>query len=144
MTSRRSRWCAPAAVRDDATGAMTRAVQVLKLRIPSYAWVGIYLLDGRRAGARPVPRQAVAPHADSARPRHLRRAATEKRTIVVDDVNADPRYLACSIETKSEIVVPIMHGSRPRRDRHRQRRPAAFGPADRTCWKPSRRCSRPD
>ena len=23
------------------------------------------------------------------------------------DVNSDPRYLACSIETKSEIVVPI-------------------------------------
>jgi GAF domain-containing protein len=35
-------------------------------------------------------------------------AATEKATIIVDDVNADPRYLACSIETKSEIVAPIM------------------------------------
>jgi len=29
----------------------------------------------------------------------------------VDDVNADPRYLSCSIRTKSEIVVPIRaHG----------------------------------
>ncbi len=28
-------------------------------------------------------------------------------TVVVDDVNADPRYLSCSIKTKSEIVVPI-------------------------------------
>ena len=35
-------------------------------------------------------------------------AATEKTTIIVDDVNADSRYLACSIETRSEIVVPIM------------------------------------
>jgi GAF domain-containing protein len=26
---------------------------------------------------------------------------------VVDDVSKDPRYLACSLETKSEIVVPI-------------------------------------
>jgi GAF domain-containing protein len=25
----------------------------------------------------------------------------------VDDVSRDPRYLACSIETKSEIVVPV-------------------------------------
>jgi GAF domain-containing protein len=25
-------------------------------------------------------------------------------------VNDDPRYLACSIETQSEIVVPIMQG----------------------------------
>jgi GAF domain-containing protein len=38
-------------------------------------------------------------------------AATEKATIIVDDVNADPRYLACSIETRSEIVVPIMRGA---------------------------------
>jgi L-methionine (R)-S-oxide reductase len=28
-------------------------------------------------------------------------------TVIVDDVSADPRYLSCSIETKSEIVVPI-------------------------------------
>jgi GAF domain-containing protein len=26
---------------------------------------------------------------------------------VVDDVASDPRYLACSLETKSEIVVPV-------------------------------------
>jgi GAF domain-containing protein len=26
---------------------------------------------------------------------------------VVDDVNSDPRYLSCSLETKSEIVVPV-------------------------------------
>jgi L-methionine (R)-S-oxide reductase len=25
----------------------------------------------------------------------------------VDDVHSDPRYLACSLETRSEIVVPI-------------------------------------
>jgi GAF domain-containing protein len=28
-------------------------------------------------------------------------------TVIVDDVSSDPRYLSCSIETKSEIVVPI-------------------------------------
>ena len=27
--------------------------------------------------------------------------------MIVEDVSADPRYLACSLETKSEIVVPI-------------------------------------
>ena len=34
-------------------------------------------------------------------------AVKEGQTVVVDDVNSDPRYLACSLETKSEIVVPI-------------------------------------
>ena len=38
------------------------------------------------------------------------RAAREQRTVVVEDVNADPSYLACSLETRSEIVVPIMRG----------------------------------
>ncbi len=34
-------------------------------------------------------------------------AVSLAQTVVVDDVNSDPRYLACSIETKSEIVAPI-------------------------------------
>jgi L-methionine (R)-S-oxide reductase len=38
------------------------------------------------------------------------RAARAKQTVIVDDVNADSEYLACSIETRSEIVVPIMRG----------------------------------
>ena len=38
-------------------------------------------------------------------------AVASGKTVIVDDVNADPRYLSCSIETKSEIVVPIYaHG----------------------------------
>jgi len=31
---------------------------------------------------------------------------------VVDDVRLDPRYLACFVSTRSEIVVPIMAGDR--------------------------------
>ena len=38
-------------------------------------------------------------------------AVAQNQTVIVDDVHSDPRYLACSIETKSEIVVPIhAHG----------------------------------
>ena len=38
-------------------------------------------------------------------------AASSGQTVVVDDVAKDPRYLACSLETKSEIVVPVFaHG----------------------------------
>ncbi len=40
------------------------------------------------------------------------RAVRIKQTVMVDDVNADPEYLACSLETRSEIVVPIMRGDR--------------------------------
>ena len=34
-------------------------------------------------------------------------AVVQGETVIVEDVSADPRYLACSLETKSEIVVPI-------------------------------------
>ena len=65
-------------------------------------------------------------------PHRLPKAPTEKATIIVDDVNADPRYLACSIETKSEIVVPIMNGSEVLGEIDIDSdRPAAFGAADR-------------
>ncbi|HET8668653.1 MAG TPA: GAF domain-containing protein, partial [Terriglobales bacterium] len=38
-------------------------------------------------------------------------AVSTGETLIVDDVNSDPRYLACSLETKSEIVIPIRaHG----------------------------------
>jgi putative methionine-R-sulfoxide reductase with GAF domain len=38
------------------------------------------------------------------------KAARENRTVVVDDVRAAPEYLACFLETRSEIVVPIRSG----------------------------------
>jgi GAF domain-containing protein len=34
-------------------------------------------------------------------------AASSGQTVVIDDVSKDPRYLACSLETRSEIVVPV-------------------------------------
>lgn len=38
-------------------------------------------------------------------------AVAQGETLIIDDVLSDPRYLSCSIETKSEIVVPIRaHG----------------------------------
>ncbi len=40
------------------------------------------------------------------------RAARVKETVTVDDVTADAEYIACSLETRSEIVVPILRGDR--------------------------------
>ncbi len=90
--------------------AMGEAIARLKSERASYNWVGIYLLVGEELilgsfEGKPSPHIRIP----------LNRgicgaAASQKQTIIVDDVNSDPRYLACSIETKSEIVVPIMRG----------------------------------
>lgn len=90
--------------------AMQRAVEILKARMPDYTWVGIYQLFGNELVLGPFLGQP-SPHTHIPLGRGIcGAAAAEKRTIVVDDVNADPRYLACSLETRSEIVVPIMRG----------------------------------
>ena len=37
-------------------------------------------------------------------------AAKERRTIIVPDVDRFPGHIACDPESKSEIVVPLIHG----------------------------------
>jgi len=116
----------------NADGAMTQAVRLLKDAIPYYSWVGIYLLDGNELVLGPFLGKP-SPHTRIPLGRGIcGAAASEKATIVVDDVNADPRYLACSIETRSEIVVPIMEdGDVLGEIDIDSDTPAAFGDADR-------------
>jgi L-methionine (R)-S-oxide reductase len=117
--------------------AMQQAVRLLKDAIPYYSWVGIYVLEGDELVLGPYLGKP-SPHTRIPLGRGIcGAAATEKATIVVDDVNADPRYLACSIETKSEIVVPIMHGDRVLGEIDIDSdQPAAFGARDRALLEP--------
>lgn len=101
---------AAASGEQDTREALDAAVRILKDRVPDYTWVGIYLMEGNELVLGPY-RGKPSPHTRISLGRGIcGAAATEKQTIIVDDVNADPRYLACSVETKSEIVVPIMDG----------------------------------
>jgi GAF domain-containing protein len=88
---------------------------LLNKHMLKYNWVGFYMLE---PGANPPV--LVLGHYQGAMTPHTRiplnegicgAAASTGKTVVVDDVKLDPRYLACSLETKSEIVVPIfVHG----------------------------------
>lgn len=112
--------------------AMEAAVETLKARLPHYSWVGIYLLDDDELVLGPYLGKP-SPHTRIPLNRGIcGAAASEKQTIVVDDVNSDPRYLACSIETRSEIVVPILDGDRVLGEIDIDSdKPAAFGQSDR-------------
>lgn len=116
----------------DPREAMTLAVARLKERVRDYTWVGIYLLEGDELVLGPFLGKP-SPHTRIPLGRGIcGAAATERATIIVDDVNADPRYLACSIETRSEIVVPIMRNGRILGEIDIDSdRPAAFGARDR-------------
>jgi L-methionine (R)-S-oxide reductase len=84
---------------------------VLNKYMLKYNWVGFYMLEPDAN-----PPMLVLGHFQGAMTPHTRiplnqgicgAAASTGKTVVVDDVSADPRYLACSLETKSEIVVPV-------------------------------------
>lgn len=94
---------------------MQKVVKLLHDRMLKYNWVGFYLLE---PGAEPPAlvlgafEGAMTPHTRIPLNQGIcGAAASSGQTVVVDDVNKDPRYLACSLETKSEIVVPVfVHG----------------------------------
>jgi GAF domain-containing protein len=117
--------------------AMQQAVRLLKDAMPAYTWVGIYVLEGDELVLGPFIGKP-SPHTRIPLGRGIcGAAATEKQTIVVDDVNADSRYLACSLDTKSEIVVPILRGEDVLGEIDIDSdRAAAFGPRDRALLEP--------
>jgi GAF domain-containing protein len=96
--------------RGDADDVLRQVVAVLQERFEDYSWVGIYLVEGNDL--------VLGPWQGPEATEHVRipvgqgvcgAAAATGVTEVVDDVNADPRYLACFQSTRSEIVVPISY-----------------------------------
>jgi GAF domain-containing protein len=90
---------------------MSAITKLLHERMLRYNWVGFYMLE---ADAKPPMlvlgafQGAMTPHTRIPLNQGICGAAASiGKTVVVDDVTQDSRYLACSIETKSEIVVPV-------------------------------------
>jgi L-methionine (R)-S-oxide reductase len=98
------------AAEPDSDEVLRRVVELLHDRVGNYSWVGIYFVEGDEL--------ALGPWRGPAATEHVRipigqgvcgAAAASGVTEIVDDVNADPRYLACFLSTRSEIVVPISY-----------------------------------
>ncbi len=125
-----------AATTTDLAAVQQLTVDAIATRLPHYDWVGFYML------APDDPAMLVLGPFHGAPTEHVRipvaqgicgAAVAQGETIVVDDVAADPRYLACSIETRSEIVVPIrVHGEIVGEIDIDSHTPAAFGAKDRS------------
>jgi len=121
---------------NSADALMKGIVALLHEKLTRYNWVGFYMIE--KEGDHNI--LVLGPFKGTMTP-HTRiplnqgicgAAASTGQTIVVDDVRADPRYLACSLETKSEIVVPVFAHAKVVGeldiDSHFL---AAFGPEDR-------------
>jgi GAF domain-containing protein len=88
----------------------TGIVEAAARHLPHFNWTGFYMLDPND-----LTMLVLGPFVGDPTP-HVRIPVTQGicgaavlsgETVIVDDVGSDPRYLSCSIATKSEIVVPI-------------------------------------
>jgi len=95
---------------NDETEILRAAIELIDGFSKDFNWTGFYMM---RDGALEVG-PYIGPKTE-----HTRidpgegicgAAAAEQKTIIVDDVTADRRFLACSLDTRSAIVVPLMDG----------------------------------
>jgi L-methionine (R)-S-oxide reductase len=94
----------------NAAALMTHISQRLHDQLARYNWVGFYLVDPADPGM-----LVVGPYVGSFSPNEriplnkglCGAAASTRRTVVVNDVANDPRYLSGSEIVKANLVVPI-------------------------------------
>jgi len=94
------------------TAILKAAAELINEFSEDFHWTGFYLVRGERLEVGPYIGPAT-PHTVIEMSKGIcGAAAQEKKTIIVNDVRQDPRFLACSITTRSEIVVPLLDGDR--------------------------------
>lgn len=91
---------------------LDKVAAALHENFPHYTGVYIYLLEGETLVLGPYRGRPTEHTRIPIGKGICGRAARIKQTVVVDDVNADAEYIACSLQTRSEIVVPIMRDAR--------------------------------
>lgn len=88
------------------------AVELIDAFSDEFNWTGFYLLKDGKLHIGPY----IGPETDHTvielNSGICGAAASQKESIIIDDVFSDPRFLPCSLSTRSEIVVPLMDGDK--------------------------------
>lgn len=79
----------------------------LKQTFPKISWVGFYLHDGIKLYLGPFQGKVACTEIKIGSG-VCGTAAQKKETIIVPDVDKFPGHIACDVESRSEIVVPIL------------------------------------
>ncbi|MDA4120965.1 MAG: GAF domain-containing protein [Thaumarchaeota archaeon] len=89
-------------------GAREAIVKLLNNMVPTYSWVGIYVVEGTDLVLDAWSGPAATEHTRISIGKGVcGYAAKSGRTEIVSDVSKDSRYLQCFLSTKSEMVVPV-------------------------------------
>ena len=91
----------------DAT--LKEVCELLKTSIPYYDWVGFYFKNGEKEELK------IGPYAGATTDHEIipfgkgicGQVAVSNENFVVPDVNSQDNYIGCSLNVKSEIVIPL-------------------------------------
>jgi L-methionine (R)-S-oxide reductase len=84
---------------------------LLKQQIPGLNWAGFYLCRGSELVLGPFQGKTACMRIPSGKG-VCGTAAAQRRTLIVPDVSQFPGHIACDIDSRSEIVVPLVHRDR--------------------------------
>ncbi|MBZ9621063.1 GAF domain-containing protein [Psychroflexus lacisalsi] len=93
----------------DINHRLTEVCDLLQTKVDTYDWVGFYFKNGDKrelilkAFAGEPTDHTIIPFGKGI----CGQVAESNKNFVVDDVTAQDNYIACSINVKSEVVVPL-------------------------------------
>jgi GAF domain-containing protein len=97
----------------DVTARMATVASMLHHAFDSFFWTGFYVVDPAKGEELMVgPYQGTLGCLRIPFGRGVcGAAAKERRTVIVEDVDAFPGHIACDSRSKSEIVTPVLDGA---------------------------------
>jgi L-methionine (R)-S-oxide reductase len=95
---------------NDLIANIANIVAALKYSLDGFFWVGVYFRKGNELVLGPF-QGPVACTRIKIPGGVCGKAVQAKATIIVDDVNKFPGHIACSSDSKSEIVLPVFNGA---------------------------------
>jgi len=93
----------------DLIANISNIIAALKYSLDGFFWVGVYFRKGNELVLGPF-QGPVACTRIKITDGVCGNTVQEKATVIVDDVNKFPGHIACSTDSKSEIVIPIFNG----------------------------------
>ena len=92
--------------------SLLRVCELLNANVKNFDWVGFYIMDhtNKQLHLGPYTGEStdhiIIPFGKGI----CGQVAVSGQTYIADDVNSESNYIACSINVKSEIVIPIYSG----------------------------------
>lgn len=93
-------------VKGDIIPKMATVAAILKHTMPHYFWCGFYFAEEKELVVGPYQGTSACPNI--AYTGVCGSSARKKETVIVPDVHKFPGHIVCDVNSKSEIVVPII------------------------------------